>query len=101
MDKQIAMTILKQIGGTHFRAMTGANCFVSHNNGLSFKLPGKGFAKDSINFIQVTLDPSDTYTMTFSRTRGMNVKVIHEYKDIYCDQLQELFTKTTGLETHL
>ena len=56
----IAQTILAQLGGRRFIAMTGARNFICGENYLMFSLP-KGFAKDGINKIRITLDWTDTY----------------------------------------
>jgi len=98
---QIAKTIIEQLGGNRFAAMTGAKNFTSLGNGLSFKLPGAGFTKNSINYVKIILDPSDTYTVEFGKIRGINYKVINTLNDVYFDQLQEIFTRETGLNTHL
>jgi len=98
---QIAKTILEQLGGNKFVAMTGAKNFISLGNGLSFKLPGAGFTKNGINYVKIILTPSDTYNIEFGRTRGTTYKVIDTANDIYFDVLQEVFTRETGLNTHL
>jgi len=98
---QIAKTILEQLGGHQFVVMTGAKNLTSLGNGLSFKLPGAGFTKNGINYVKIILDPSDTYTVEFGRTRGTEYKIINTLNDIYFDVLQEVFTRETGLNTHL
>jgi hypothetical protein len=98
----VAKIILEQLGGGRFIAMTGARNFVGDATSLTFRLPK---AKDGINAVKITLDPSDTYTVRFFRVgdRRTNYaitdKSVHE--DIYADSLQELFTRKTGLYTHL
>lgn len=97
-DMQIANTIIEQMGGLRRIALfTGAYEFTACKNGVFFRIPGKGFAKDSINLVSVTLTPSDEYDMTFSRIRGGKIKEIKKYEGVYCDQLVELFQDTTGL----
>jgi hypothetical protein len=64
-------------------------------------LPGKGFTKDSINYVRVTLNAKDTYEVEFSRVRGRNVTIVYIAHDIYASQLQELFTTHTGLSTSM
>lgn len=97
----IAKTILSQLGGSKFLAMTGAKNIFSHQEGaLSFKLPSK-FATDGINHVKVTLDASDTYTMTFGKIWGSKFKVVAEKSLIYHDMLQSVFTEVTGLDTSL
>ncbi|MEI6881325.1 MAG: hypothetical protein WCK82_08350 [Bacteroidota bacterium] len=98
--KDVAVTILAQLGGNKFKVMTGANLFSTWedkgNPGLAFKLPSR-----ICNKVIITLLPSDTYQMRFLKIRGVNVKTVREFTDIYADQLQEIFTEVTGLDTHL
>jgi len=100
----VAIRTLQQIGGNKFIAMTGAKNIVSDGNSLNFKLPNN-FAKKGINFVKITLMPTDTYKMVFSKITWRKyvptIKLIQEYTDVYNDQLQELFTEATGLDTHL
>lgn len=103
----VANTIVEQLGGRKFIAMTGARNFVGSEPGVSFRLPGGGgFCKNGINHINIELDPSDTYTVTFSRKRfhrdGNTTTTFHSIcHDIYFDSLQELFTRETGLAVSL
>lgn len=96
---QIAQTILAQLGGNKFVAMTGAKSFVGIENGLMFMLP-RG-AKNKANKVRITLTPADLYKVEFMKIRGVELKTISAHEEIYCDMLQELFTKETGLETRL
>lgn len=98
-NTEIAQTILNQLGGGMFRIMTGAKNFTAVENGLQFKIGGG--ASKKINFVEVKLDPSDTYTVKFSKIVKFDVKPISEFFNIYCDELQELFTTETGFYTHL
>lgn len=95
----VAHTILEQLGGGRFIAMTGARGFVGSDNSLSFTI-GRG-AKKSINRVRVTLDPSDTYTVEFYRVRGIECTQIAEYTGAFCDMLADVFTEITGLATRL
>lgn len=95
--------ILQQLGGNKFVAMTGARNLTGDGSSLIFKLPAR-FAKDGINCVKVTLDPSDTYTMTFykqGRAPSFKVTVVAEIQGVYCDQLTEIFEAKTGLYTSL
>jgi hypothetical protein len=99
----IAQTILAQLGGNRFIAMTGAKNLTSSDNALSFKI---GRNSSRANCVRIELTPSDTYTMTFqraarSKTQGFQIKEVEKIEGVYCDQLQSIFTKVTGLETHL
>ncbi len=99
---ETANTILAQLGGGKFLAMTGAKGLLalSAPNGLQFKLPAN-FARDGINSVRILLDPSDTYTVEFWKVRGTSIKQISTLSDVYADQLQAVFTQATGLDTHL
>jgi len=97
--KQIAQTILAQLGGGRFVAMTGAKNLAFYNNppGLRMSI-GRG-AKDAIKYLRVDYDRgSDTYTMIFSNKSGSTVKSVNH---VYADSLQRVFTSTTGFDTHL
>lgn len=91
---QVAQTILNQLGGNRFIAMTGARNFVAGPTTLRFSVP-KG-----LNVV-VTLEPSDTYTVDFYRVRGAKCMSLAQSRDVYADQLQAVFTEHTGLYTHL
>lgn len=91
----VATTILNQLGGNRFIAMTGSKKFVSIENGLQFRIPGK------VNSCRIVLDDSDTYTVEFFKIRGVNVKSVYELSGVYADMLQSIFTSQTGLDTSL
>ena len=107
---RVAETILQQLGGNRFVSMTGAKNFVADGNTLRMSLP-RNVSK--ANRLYITLDASDTYTMRFfhysparlnrktyawSDDKVKEIKTLH---DVYCDQLQEVFTAVTGMHTHL
>jgi hypothetical protein len=96
----VAETILHQLGGPRFRAMTGARHLVGDDKGLRFALPSR-FARNGINRVSISLEPSDTYHMTCFRVRGTQVTIMDSVHDVYADQLQYAFTRSTGLETSL
>jgi hypothetical protein len=96
----VPSTILRQLGGGKFITMTGANCFTGGAGFLTFKIPSNK-TKDRISHVRILLDYDDTYSMTFFACRGSVVKTIASHNGIYCDQLQEIFTDITGLQTHL
>ena len=101
MPKEIAQTILNQLGGHKFIVMTGAKNFVAKENGLTFRIPGKNFAKSNINHVEVILKGDDTYTILFSRIRAGKMIGVANEGGVYFDQLQAVFTEYTGLATHL
>jgi hypothetical protein len=90
----VAQTILQELGGRMFIAMTGARHLTSSEGGLAFKLPSN-FATDGINHFIIRLNWRDTYDVTFGKTRGLKYTVACEHKDIYADGLAEMFTGIT------
>ena len=112
-NHQIATTILQQLGGNRFIAFTGAKDFMTIDNGLRFKI-GRNSSK--ANRIEITLNGSDLYDMKFIKHRPFSIRIDHkrgevktieektetvkEWNDVFFDQLQDLFTETTGLYTH-
>jgi hypothetical protein len=98
----IAQTILTQLGGRRFLAMTGARALVAHDRALSFRLPGAGgFCKGGINRVRITLNALDTYDIEFTRVRGIKVTPVVKLFDVYAEQLREAFTRETGLAVSL
>ena len=104
--------ILEQLGGNRFIVMTGSNHFLSDGNTLRMHLAKNG---SKANRLEITRNGKDLYDMRFYRytaprysTRGGEFRTYPEkitevktYNDVYCDQLQELFTEVTKLYTHL
>lgn len=102
MSNEVAKTILTQLGGNRFAAMTGAKNFVGSPDALSFTLPGGGgFCRDGINVVRVVLTPADLYDVEFSRRRGSTVKTVKKVEAIFFDQLRLTFEQATGLRTSL
>lgn len=102
-ELSVANTILAQLGGRRFIAMTGACSMSGGSNALGFRLPART-AKNKITGVRITLDPSDTYTVTFLAQRGsptFEVYTVAEHSMVYCDQLEGVFTSETGLATRL
>jgi hypothetical protein len=100
----VAETILQQLGGRRFIAMTGAKNFLGSQNALMFALPGGVFSK-RINKVVIELEPSDTYRVKFCRIGrrhgSLYCDVLDEHEDIYAEDLQSLFERVTGLRTKL
>lgn len=95
--KQIATTILQQLGGGRFLAMTGAKNLIFGEAGeLSFRLPIGRW-----NHVKIELTPMDVYSVTFSklgRRSGVpTVTATQTCNDVYCDDLQYIVSKCTGL----
>lgn len=106
----VAETILQQLGGNRFLAMTGCNHLVGYNNAIRMVIPRNA---SKANRLHITLEADDTYTMRFfyyrpgrlnTRTgvfieaKTFEVKLI---KGVYCDMLQDIFTDVTKMYTHL
>lgn len=113
--KVIAQTIIAQLGGAKFKAMTGAKDFVFGRTGeeknpyLQFHLPAN-FAKNNITIVIVTLNSSDTYDVQYMKSTrekngygGFSPKAVlfSQSENIYEDMLQDDFTEATGLDTKL
>ena len=98
-QQEIAKNILAQLGGNHFRVMTGADKFVALESGLSFSFKGSRVA----NHCRVILTPDDLYDFEFykySPSKGTCTPV-KKYEHVYDDMLQPLFKEVTGLNTFL
>jgi hypothetical protein len=95
-DMTVSKTILEQLGGSRFVVMTGAKTFTGDTNALSFRLPGTMCIK-GINYVKITLNAEDTYDILFLKLRGANFSTIADRKNIYAEQLRDVFTKETGL----
>ncbi len=92
-NKEIAQTILNQIGGINrLVAFTGAYNFVAINNGVSFRIKNP-----KANYIKITLNGKDLYDLEVGRIRGTDYKVIGEQSDLYYDMLKSEIEKFTGM----
>ena len=101
-DTTIANTILAQLGGRRFLAMTGASNLIAGSNYLACKIPR---AAKKITHMRVTLDLNDTYTVEFLNCRTTRTQLKHEtvesLSNVYAENLQAIFTSETGLYTTL
>jgi hypothetical protein len=100
MSKEVAETILEQLGGRRFMAMTGARHFLADGSALRFRLPSN-FAQHGINAITITLNAFDTYDLVFSKVHGPNFTSVATVRGIFADQLRDVFRSETGLDTTL
>ena len=106
----VANTILTQLGGCKFVAMTGAKNFVALENGIKFNI-GRNASK--ANTVKITVNGLDLYDVEFikftpfkfnpktMKTREEKSEIVAELKNYYDDMLQDGFTKITGMHTHL
>lgn len=97
-NMQIAQTILDQLGGRAFVAMTGAKNFIAGESQLMFQIPK---AAKGVNKVRVILMPNDTYKVEFAKVAKLDYKVIKTVENVYCDMLQDVFEENTGLYTSL
>ena len=99
-DKTVAVTILQQLGGRRFIAMTGARSFTCDNNSMGFRLPGT-MTKNRINFVKITLNAMDTYDVQFKSIWGDKIKTVSTVDDVYFDELPGVIAHHTGLALSL
>ena len=99
-SKEIALEILRQLGGNKFLAMTGARNLAYDEYSLQMQLPRN---RSGAKYLKIELLASDTYRMTFRKQNKKNFTfpIVAEYSDVYNDQLQDIFTEVTGFDTHL
>ena len=96
---KVAKTILAQLGGNKFCAMTGAKDLVVGDRSLSMRL---GRNSSNSNYLKITLNSMDLYDMKFCKlTRKFEEKSVTEYSDVYNDMLTDVFTEHTGMYTKL
>jgi len=96
----VATTILEQLGGQRFQVMTGAKQFAGSITSLQFGIPGHRSAH-GINKVVILLNESDLYDLTFFKIRGVKVQQLFQVDNVGAEQLREVFTHFTGLETSL
>ena len=95
----VAKTILSQLGGNKFAAMTGAKNFVDCGDALAMRI---GRNKTSSNYLKITLNMMDLYDVRFSRVSPMGgERSVTEYNNVYNDSLVDVFEKHTGMYTSL
>jgi hypothetical protein len=92
---EVAQTIIDQIGGQRMFRMIGVKKVGIGLNSVTLHFVAK--ALQGINKINVTLDPSDTYSVRFFRSTVKGDDLKYEIDDIYNDQLIELIESKTGL----
>ncbi len=103
VNNGIINTMVSQLGGNRFFAMTGSKPqykdISNHNPHIALKLARNG---SKANYLKIHYKSgSDLYRMEFIRMTRTRNETIKEYDGIYGDQLSELFTEYTGLYAHL
>lgn len=97
-DEKPGTIIWRQLGRA--RAMLGAKNPVLGKGGKSVYFTiGKN--EKGINWIQVTCDDDDTYTMEFAKSRGTSHKVIKTVSGLHADQMAHAIRLNTGMATNL
>jgi hypothetical protein len=96
MASEVGNIIFQQLGGQRFIGMTGANNFVHGTKSLTFRIPNR-----SINMVEIKLNGTDQYDVTYYRYARLVAKPVKVETDIDAEMLQERFTEVTGLDTHL
>jgi hypothetical protein len=102
-NMEVANIIKDQIGGRAL-FMLGAKELIGTENSLQFRI---GRNAKGVTHIKITLDPSDTYTVEFTRFR-MNHKtyvpsivVLAKVDDVYVEDLHSVIETHTGMYTSL
>jgi hypothetical protein len=99
---QVAETILAQLGGQRFVAMTGARNLVGEANrdrgALTFKV---GRNARGVTHVRITLTDADLYRVETLKVRGGVVATLADVQGVYADKLRQVFTAATGLDTSL
>jgi hypothetical protein len=93
-DMTVARSILDQLGGERFVAITGARELVGSADSLTFKI---GVNPKRVSQVRVTLTSADLYSVTFFRIG----KAPQIESDVYSNMLEAVFSERTGLYTQL
>jgi hypothetical protein len=110
--------ILQAIGGNKFLAMTGSKVkyYGYDKNGYVYLMIQLSKNQSKAQFLKIQLNDKDLYNMEFSKIKktlnkeysAIGIKIYDEtieniktIEDVYCDQLQEIFTDITGMYTKL
>lgn len=89
----IAGTILNQLGGSKFIAMTGARNILNLGDGLQFQYRG---CKTS-NCVRITLNQYDSYDVEFFSIKGLDCTSHGRQEGIMVAGLKAYFEQYTGL----
>ena len=108
--QRVASTILLQLGGRRFLVMTGARDLQTlgqtavregARGGLRLRINRTNYERRKVNRVEILLDADDTYTVRSSFVRVGKATTVAEQSDVYCDQLQDVFERQTGMLTSL
>jgi hypothetical protein len=95
-QKATAKIIFEQYGAGEFAIVTGAkNLKYLKDGGLIFEI---GRNKKSVKWVETKLNGNDLYDVRFFNRKG---EVLTEVKDIFNDQLKDIFQQNTYLYVSL
>ncbi len=97
-DMVVAQTILQQLGGNKFIAMTGAKNLSGGKNMLSMKIPNMS---NKASHLRITLTAMDDYLLEFFKIVDFEPIIIDRAEGVYAENLRAVFTDKTGLYTSL
>ena len=100
MTHAVPNTILSQLGGSKFLAMTGAKDLVGSEDELWFGVKGRTGDR-AINKVKISLMGDDTYSVQTFALRGVNCKLVGWSHDVYVSNLPVTFEQLTGLRSRL
>jgi hypothetical protein len=93
---QVAETILTQLGGHRFLAVTSAKDLVRGDRHVMMSVMGRS-TKQNVNRVRITLDQDGTYKIETFLVRGMTFRTLETRTGV--SNLKEWFTSLTGLRT--
>ncbi len=100
LAESVADQIVQQLGGMQrVQSMIGPTQFIGQRNGVSLKFANKAARRP--NYVLITLESDDTYTMVFKRGRGLNYKTTNTLDQVHAEDLRDFFTQETGLHLKL
>jgi hypothetical protein len=94
----VARTILQQLGGSKFIAMTGAKGFVAETKYLKFSI---GRNKSGANTVIIRLNSKDLYDIELYKYRKLELKLSAKKTDVSVENLRNVFESMTELRTSL
>ena len=98
LEEGVAETIMSQLGGSKFTAMTGAKALTHGKDNVHITIPKN---KSPANRLKITLNSKDLYNLDFAKQKGLDYDVVKSFKDIDAENLRKVFTDYTGMKTSL
>ena len=97
----VAATILQQLGGKKFIAMTGAKNLVGSDTSLKMDVPHARCNDKPIKGVRIILSGNDTYSIEAFRILKLEYIVVDTIDNVFVENLPANFTRLTGLATTL